>query len=125
MAAGGCSAAGRLAQALIENYRLFCPTQEWCAKDSEFVSAKSSTLYAVDVPVAALEPWCEQTPLSVRENVSVGLAARERRRTSEADLERVLALLELSDVAERPVLMRASVPFPASEIAFDPTYRPV
>jgi inosine-uridine nucleoside N-ribohydrolase len=34
-----------LAQALIENYRLFCPTQEWCAKDSEFVSAKSSTLY--------------------------------------------------------------------------------
>ena len=31
-----------------------------------------------------------------------GLAARERKRASEADLERVLQLLELSEVAERP-----------------------
>ena len=30
------------------------------------------------------------------------LAARDRRRTSDADLERVLTLLELNDVAERP-----------------------
>ena len=29
---------------------------------------KHSTLYAVDVPVAVIEPWCEQTPLSVRDS---------------------------------------------------------
>jgi ABC-type branched-subunit amino acid transport system ATPase component/branched-subunit amino acid ABC-type transport system permease component len=40
--------------------------------------------------------------LSVRENISVGLAASERKRTSEADVERVLTLLELGEVAERP-----------------------
>lgn len=28
---------------------------------------QNSTLYAVDMPVAALEPWCEHAPLAIRE----------------------------------------------------------
>jgi ABC-type branched-subunit amino acid transport system ATPase component/branched-subunit amino acid ABC-type transport system permease component len=40
--------------------------------------------------------------LSVRENIAAGLVARGRKRASEADLERVLTLLELIEVAERP-----------------------
>ena len=31
--------------ALIENYRLWCPNHDWCAKDAEYVAAKSSTLF--------------------------------------------------------------------------------
>jgi len=34
-----------LARAVIDAYRLWCPRQEWCAKDPEFVTAKSSTLF--------------------------------------------------------------------------------
>jgi inosine-uridine nucleoside N-ribohydrolase len=34
-----------LAKAVVENYRLWCPNQEWCTKDPEHVSAKSSTLF--------------------------------------------------------------------------------
>jgi inosine-uridine nucleoside N-ribohydrolase len=34
-----------LLRALMENYRLWCPHQEYCAKDPEFVAAKSTTLY--------------------------------------------------------------------------------
>jgi inosine-uridine nucleoside N-ribohydrolase len=34
-----------LARALVESYRLWCARQEWCAKDTEHVTAKSSTLY--------------------------------------------------------------------------------
>lgn len=34
-----------LLRALIENYRLWCPRREWCAKDAEYVSSKSSTLF--------------------------------------------------------------------------------
>lgn len=34
-----------LVGALLENYRLWCPNQEWCAKDPENVAAKSSTLF--------------------------------------------------------------------------------
>lgn len=30
---------------------------------------QNSTLYAVDMPVAALEPWCEHAPLAIRENL--------------------------------------------------------
>jgi ABC-type branched-subunit amino acid transport system ATPase component/branched-subunit amino acid ABC-type transport system permease component len=40
--------------------------------------------------------------MSVRENISVGLAGRGRKRASQADLQRVVTLLELDDVAERP-----------------------
>ena len=40
--------------------------------------------------------------MSVHENVAVGLAGRDRKRASQADLERVLQLLELNEVAERP-----------------------
>ena len=40
--------------------------------------------------------------MSVRENVAVGLAGSGRKRASQADLERVLQLLELNEVAERP-----------------------
>jgi ABC-type branched-subunit amino acid transport system ATPase component/ABC-type branched-subunit amino acid transport system permease subunit len=40
--------------------------------------------------------------MTVRENIVAGLAARERRRASDADLHRVLALLDLTDLAERP-----------------------
>ena len=40
--------------------------------------------------------------LTVRENVVAGLAARERRRASEDDLQRTLELLELTDLAELP-----------------------
>lgn len=38
--------------------------------DSELLlsTPQTSTLYAVGVPVAALEPWCEHAPLSVRES---------------------------------------------------------
>ena len=34
-----------LARAVIDNYRLWCHRQEWCAKDPEYVTAKSSTLF--------------------------------------------------------------------------------
>jgi len=34
-----------LLRALIENYRLWCPRRDWCAKDAEYVSSKSSTLF--------------------------------------------------------------------------------
>jgi inosine-uridine nucleoside N-ribohydrolase len=34
-----------LARAILENYRLWCPRQEWCAKDADHVIAKSSTLF--------------------------------------------------------------------------------
>ena len=34
-----------LLAALFENFRLWCPRQEWCAKDPECVVAKSSTLF--------------------------------------------------------------------------------
>jgi len=34
-----------LVRALIENYRLWCPRKDWCAKDSEYVASKSSTLF--------------------------------------------------------------------------------
>ena len=34
-----------LAAALLENYRLWCPNHDWCAKDAEYVTAKSSTLF--------------------------------------------------------------------------------
>lgn len=34
-----------LARAVVENYRLWCPHHEWCTKDPEHVSAKSSTLF--------------------------------------------------------------------------------
>jgi inosine-uridine nucleoside N-ribohydrolase len=34
-----------LLAALLENYRLWCPNQDWCAKDPENVVAKSSTLF--------------------------------------------------------------------------------
>jgi inosine-uridine nucleoside N-ribohydrolase len=34
-----------LARAVIDGYRVWCPRQEWCAKDPEFVAAKSSTLF--------------------------------------------------------------------------------
>jgi len=34
-----------LARAVIDAYRAWCPRQEWCAKDPEFVTAKSSTLF--------------------------------------------------------------------------------
>ncbi len=40
--------------------------------------------------------------MSVRENIAVGLAGRGRKRASQANLERVLQLLELNEVAERP-----------------------
>ncbi|MFA6311673.1 MAG: helix-turn-helix domain-containing protein [Sterolibacterium sp.] len=30
---------------------------------------QNSTLYAVDMPVAALEPWCEHAPLAIRESL--------------------------------------------------------
>ena len=34
-----------LVQALLENYRLFCPRAEWCANDPANVSQKSTTLF--------------------------------------------------------------------------------
>ena len=40
--------------------------------------------------------------MSVRENIAVGLAGSGRKRASQADLERVLQLLDLNEVAERP-----------------------
>jgi ABC-type branched-subunit amino acid transport system ATPase component/branched-subunit amino acid ABC-type transport system permease component len=40
--------------------------------------------------------------MSVRENIAVGLAGSGRKRASPADLERVLQLLDLNEVAERP-----------------------
>jgi inosine-uridine nucleoside N-ribohydrolase len=34
-----------LLRAVVENFRLWCSNQEWCQKDPEFVTAKSSTLF--------------------------------------------------------------------------------
>lgn len=34
-----------LARALIEGYRLWCRSRDWCVKDADFVAAKSSTLF--------------------------------------------------------------------------------
>jgi inosine-uridine nucleoside N-ribohydrolase len=34
-----------LAQAVMESFRLWCPNREWCARDSEQVRVKSSTLF--------------------------------------------------------------------------------
>jgi ABC-type branched-subunit amino acid transport system ATPase component/branched-subunit amino acid ABC-type transport system permease component len=40
--------------------------------------------------------------MSVRENIAVGIAGRGRKQASDADQERVLQLLDLNEVAERP-----------------------
>jgi inosine-uridine nucleoside N-ribohydrolase len=34
-----------LVQALIENYGAWCRAKDWCARDAEYVSAKSTTLF--------------------------------------------------------------------------------
>ena len=44
-----------LVAALVENFRLWCPNQEWCAKDAEHVGAKSSTLFDAVAVYLAIE----------------------------------------------------------------------
>jgi inosine-uridine nucleoside N-ribohydrolase len=34
-----------LAQAVVENYRVWCRAKDWCARDAEHVAAKSTTLF--------------------------------------------------------------------------------
>jgi inosine-uridine nucleoside N-ribohydrolase len=34
-----------LVAALLDNYAVWCPNHDWCAKDAEYVAAKSSTLF--------------------------------------------------------------------------------
>jgi len=56
-----------LLQAVVENYRVWCPHHEWCAKDSEHVSAKSSTLFdTVAVYLAASRDLVETETMGVR-----------------------------------------------------------
>jgi inosine-uridine nucleoside N-ribohydrolase len=56
-----------LVGALLENYRLWCPSQEWCAKDPENVAAKSSTLFdTVAVYLALSRDLVTVEPLGVR-----------------------------------------------------------
>lgn len=56
-----------LARAVIENYRLWCPRQEWCAKDPEHVALKSSTLFdAVAVYLAFSRDLVKTERLGVR-----------------------------------------------------------
>jgi inosine-uridine nucleoside N-ribohydrolase len=56
-----------LARAVIENYRLWCPKREWCVKDGEHVTAKSSTLFdAVAVYLAISRDLVRTERLGVR-----------------------------------------------------------
>jgi inosine-uridine nucleoside N-ribohydrolase len=56
-----------LLAALIENYRLWCPRQEWCASDAEHVTVKSSTLFdPVAVYLAIARDYVETEELGVR-----------------------------------------------------------
>ena len=56
-----------LLRALIENYRLWCPRRDWCAKDAEYVSVKSSTLFdTVAVYLAISHDLVKTEPLGVR-----------------------------------------------------------
>jgi inosine-uridine nucleoside N-ribohydrolase len=57
-----------LARAVIEGFSAWCPHQEWCAKDKDFVTAKSSTLYdtvAVYLAIARDLVKTETTGVSV------------------------------------------------------------
>jgi len=56
-----------LLQAVVENYRLWCPHLEWCAKDSEHVTARSSTLFdTVAVYLATSRELVETETTGVR-----------------------------------------------------------
>jgi len=56
-----------LLRALVDNYRLWCRSQEWCAKDAEHVAAKSSTLFdTVAVYLASARDLVNTEPIGVR-----------------------------------------------------------
>lgn len=56
-----------LARAVIENYRIWCPNRDWCARDAEHVAAKSSTLFdAVAVYLAISRDLVKTETLGVR-----------------------------------------------------------
>jgi inosine-uridine nucleoside N-ribohydrolase len=56
-----------LLRAVIENYALWCPHQEWCAKDPAYVKAKSSTLFdPVAVYLAGAHDLVKTESLPVR-----------------------------------------------------------
>jgi len=56
-----------LLAALVENFRLWCPHQEWCAKDPEQVTQKSSTLFdTVAVYLASSHDLVRTEELGVR-----------------------------------------------------------
>ena len=44
-----------LVAALVESYRLWCPNQDWCVKDAEYVASKSSTLFDTVAVYLAIE----------------------------------------------------------------------
>jgi hypothetical protein len=52
---------------VIENYRLWCRTKDWCRKDAEHVASKSSTLFdAVAVYLAISRDLVKTEALGVR-----------------------------------------------------------
>jgi inosine-uridine nucleoside N-ribohydrolase len=56
-----------LARAVIENYRLWCRTKDWCVKDAEHVAAKSTTLFdAVAVYLAVSRDLVKTETMGVR-----------------------------------------------------------
>jgi inosine-uridine nucleoside N-ribohydrolase len=56
-----------LARAVIENYRLWCRTKDWCVKDAEHVTAKSTTLFdAVAVYLAISRDLVKTETMGVR-----------------------------------------------------------
>jgi inosine-uridine nucleoside N-ribohydrolase len=56
-----------LLQALIENYRLWCPRNEWCAEDADRVATRSSTLFdTVAVYLAGSRDLVKTERLGVR-----------------------------------------------------------
>jgi len=56
-----------LARAVIENYRLWCRTKDWCVKDADYVAGKSSTLFdAVAVYLAISRDLVKVETMGVR-----------------------------------------------------------
>ncbi|HEX9185794.1 MAG TPA: nucleoside hydrolase [Vicinamibacteria bacterium] len=56
-----------LARAVVENYRLWCRTKDWCQQDAEHVASKSSTLFdAVAVYLAMSRDLVKTEALGVR-----------------------------------------------------------
>ncbi len=99
-----------LVQALLENYRLFCPRAEWCANDPRNVTLKSTTLFdTVAVYLAFAQELLTVERLGVRVGndgmTTLDPAARRRLAwaTSWKDLDGFEALLTARLSAAQPI----------------------